>query len=73
MKNLKEYTDAQKQVILDLHNSKVKEEYVSPNIFDFWVWVEGSISLDAEEPYIEIASNETLSGNACIIELDWEV
>ena len=55
------------QAVTDRHNELVKERYRSPNITD-WLMTVGNV----EEGYLEIPSNETLSGHAEILEFDVE-
>lgn len=67
MKSIYDLTDEQINDLVDIHNSMVKPEFeTSPNFFARWVEDEGNL----EEAYIEISSNETLSGHAEILDLE---
>ncbi len=74
MKTLKQYNENEILELMQQHNEQVKETYRVESIGVFADWIESCANDDnnLSFPYIEIASNETLSGHACIIELDWE-
>ena len=70
MKSIYDLTNEQINALVDRHNSMVKPEFAtSPDFFARWVEDEGNF----EEDYIEISSNETLSGHAEILDLEPEV
>jgi len=56
---------------MKLHNDKVKKAYRCNNVYAFSEYVFNHIDLDSHT--LEISSNETLSGNAEIINIDMDV
>ena len=53
------------------HNDLVKDLYKANDVQAFAVYLDSNVNKDDEDfYYIEIASNETLSGHAEILELD---
>jgi hypothetical protein len=56
--------------LFENYNNAVKEEYkTTSELFAEWVASNGTENTETEEYYIEIPSNETVSGNPVI--LDW--
>ncbi len=67
MESIHDLTDAQIYNLQDRHNKLVKSDYISENTNMFMTWVDQDANFD--EDYIEISSNETLSGHAEILDL----
>jgi len=56
------------QKLMEKHNSLVKESYICTSITSFHTWLYADANFD--EGYIEISSNETISGHAEILEIE---
>jgi len=57
--------------LMNEHNDLVKDLYKANDVQAFAVYLDSSVNKGDEDfYYVEIASNETLSGHAEILELD---
>jgi len=56
------------QKLMEKHNSLVKVGYTCASITNFKSWLHADANFD--EGYIEISSNETISGHAEILEIE---
>lgn len=65
--NYFDLTGNQIEVLMESHNTFVKEEYVVTNRTWFLNWL--ADNWNSEEDYIEISANETISGNSIILEI----